>query len=78
MECTVVNVKGYFKEVVMSQYNNVIDKYWVDFLVSNKGDYTTERARHAHFWWWFYNTLCEESRTLAEQKWKDAQDVSSK
>lgn len=62
----------------MTQYDKVIDKYWIDFLTSKTGDYTTENAKHSRFWFWYYNTLCENSRTLAEQKWKEAQDASSK
>ncbi len=61
----------------MSEYDKVIDKYWAEFLIAYKGDCGTEGARHSRFWFWFYRTLCENSRQLVEQKWKEAQGTTN-
>lgn len=40
----------------MTTRDKIMDKYWLDFLASKKGDYSTWDTEYGAFWFWFYNT----------------------
>lgn len=38
----------------MTLRDKIMDRYWLDFLASNQGDFSTWRQFDAAFWHWFY------------------------
>lgn len=53
----------------MTLREQMMDKYWVDFLKYCDGDFSTEAAKDSDFWHWFYNTLCEGTGRIAQEEW---------
>lgn len=40
----------------MTLKEKVMDKYWLEFLASEKGDMSTSHHPEIAFWFWFYHT----------------------
>jgi len=35
----------------------IIDKYWLQYLKSENGDYSTAKTEYSSFWFWFYENI---------------------